>query len=1005
MDSIRVKRGLKQELPSSLPIGELAFCTDTRELYVGMGDSLPLKKVVDQEVINEQHNLNSKLNTKATINDTKNLQTQINNLVLGSVGDGNNAELVQARGEYDTLNDRLDEMDTTTLSNVSTNLISTSRFKGVSKNGSTYEQLDDLTYKVTCNESWGGTFNHRIKASYGRTYMFICKVKATDENSVGKRCWSTAYQYSSEGTNLGGVNSHVHEYYKENVSCTLDYNLMYYVITPNKGNIARLDLGISGPQGCSFTITEPIILDITSLTLDEIIGIDFPNYPYWRKSIDNFSSSNFSLHSITSEKCEFADKAEFSDRSNISSFAEDGDFIKLPKIYKNLLNITPDIMWGNGASYVVNGEEITVTPNASWGGEFLLRYYPNGSASNNIYGKKYKFVCAIKSLEDNAKVGLSSFMYSGDFTSLLGSSAKLWSEPINSDYKVYNVDVEINREGTNTLAIGIKTYNTQPYPSFTLTGFMLIDITDLTEEELSELNKQVQLEKYWSSYPTIVHYATNSQVANMALDLDDNVKQGIIDNATKIAQDEATMYTNDKISKVFSMPFVEETDKLTWTTKTYSAGTSLGWWVENKSKNLLPNSTYLYIVKWEGKNRPSFERCNELRNGAWYNATTFTNQHMSNDNMKVMSWIFTTDGTVTSPSLCCVVSNPTLDIDTTITVELYRIVDENYISTTLAKDMAKAYLGGNVINDYDFSTKIKWSDQYIEEEEEDNLVSKWKGKNALVIGDSITAAGQWQLKLKEELGMNVTTHAKGGIGIIAMVDGDKGLQGDYDNETNASGTIYPLNADKVKDKDLIVVLPAYNERSREYGQIGDLYPSQSTIIGMMQYQINRIYEELTNANNLNCKVLIATPHCAGKYNYVDADGYEQYPANSGRTMQTLSNTIKEICNYNNIPVCDLWHNSGINKFTWTIYGANPNPVDERYTKYQLNENGEVVGTSPMRYVKGNSYYQIRDGQVVLEEYTGASPYPFNGDQLHCSSLGYARIGECIVGSIIKAYGY
>ena len=61
MDSIRVKRGLKQELPSSLPIGELAFCTDTRELYVGMGDNLPLKKVVDREVIEQCQELSSQL--------------------------------------------------------------------------------------------------------------------------------------------------------------------------------------------------------------------------------------------------------------------------------------------------------------------------------------------------------------------------------------------------------------------------------------------------------------------------------------------------------------------------------------------------------------------------------------------------------------------------------------------------------------------------------------------------------------------------------------------------------------------------------------------------------------------------------------------------------------------------------------------------------------------------------------------------------------------------------
>ena len=37
---------------------------------------------------------------------TNNIQGQVNNLVLGAVGDGNNAEVVQARGNYSVLNDR-----------------------------------------------------------------------------------------------------------------------------------------------------------------------------------------------------------------------------------------------------------------------------------------------------------------------------------------------------------------------------------------------------------------------------------------------------------------------------------------------------------------------------------------------------------------------------------------------------------------------------------------------------------------------------------------------------------------------------------------------------------------------------------------------------------------------------------------------------------------------------------------------------------------------------------
>ena len=284
------------------------------------------------------------------------------------------------------------------------------------------------------------------------------------------------------------------------------------------------------------------------------------------------------------------------------------------------------------------------------------------------------------------------------------------------------------------------------------------------------------------------------------------------------------------------------------------------------------------------------------------------------------------------------------------------------------------------------------------------ISGKWNGKKALVIGDSITAAGKWQQKLSELLGMKVVTHAKGGIGIVKMVDGDNGLTGVYDEETDAAGILRPLTQEDVMDVDLIIGLPAYNERATQYGTAEDLCPQQHTTNGEIQYFINRIYEELNKSGNLTCRVLIATPHCAGKYGYVDADGYEEYPAGTGMTMERLSDLISEIASRNNIPVCDLWHRSGINRSTWCVFGAKPDAVDDRYTKYELDSNGEVVGTSPLRYVNGNSYYQLREGEVVLETYTGSSPYPFNADQLHCSTDGYARIGECIVGAVICAYG-
>ena len=266
----------------------------------------------------------------------------------------------------------------------------------------------------------------------------------------------------------------------------------------------------------------------------------------------------------------------------------------------------------------------------------------------------------------------------------------------------------------------------------------------------------------------------------------------------------------------------------------------------------------------------------------------------------------------------------------------------------------------------------------------------------------------WQKKLNEMLGLNVTTHAKGGVGTISMVDGDKGLGGDYDNETSASGVLKPLSVDDVKDKTLIVVLPAYNDRGKKDGEVGDCYKTdgsgQSTIAGIIQYTINRIYEILAQANNLTCKVLYATPHCPGRYPYIDANGYEEYPAGSGRTMETLANTIISVCNHNNIPVCDLWHNSGSNRYTWSVFGASANPVNEQYSPYELDSTGNPINTTRIRYQNGKAYYQKRDGQVVLETYNGSAPFPYNADQLHCSSIGYARLGECIVGAIISQYG-
>ena len=86
---------------------------------------------LDKRVTSNYNVLNS---NKADIKDTNNLQTQINNLVLGAVGDGNNAEVVQARGTFSVLNDRLNFTD--------------SRMDMVSNGYISYSVVEDVPYNA-----------------------------------------------------------------------------------------------------------------------------------------------------------------------------------------------------------------------------------------------------------------------------------------------------------------------------------------------------------------------------------------------------------------------------------------------------------------------------------------------------------------------------------------------------------------------------------------------------------------------------------------------------------------------------------------------------------------------------------------------------------------------------------------------------------------------------------------------------------------------------------------
>lgn len=226
------------------------------------------------------------------------------------------------------------------------------------------------------------------------------------------------------------------------------------------------------------------------------------------------------------------------------------------------------------------------------------------------------------------------------------------------------------------------------------------------------------------------------------------------------------------------------------------------------------------------------------------------------------------------------------------------------------------------------------------------MATRWDGKKVLCIGDSLTEAGVWPVQLKKNLHCEVTSHCKGGLGMLEVIDGG----------TSSVGELGPLTADMVKDKDLIIFFIGYNDRGIPEGLPGDRYfPGQKdqekTVAGMLQYCIDQIYARLMEAQNLACQLMLVTPHCVGKYEYIQVDGYHEYPENSGRTVRTLAQTMALVASENNLPCCNLWECSGINRYTWEIFSNKPGV-----------------------------------------------------DEVHCSTKGYQRIGNVITGAVIQSFG-
>ena len=286
-------------------------------------------------------------------------------------------------------------------------------------------------------------------------------------------------------------------------------------------------------------------------------------------------------------------------------------------------------------------------------------------------------------------------------------------------------------------------------------------------------------------------------------------------------------------------------------------------------------------------------------------------------------------------------------------------------------------------------------------------VSRYKGKKLLAIGDSITAQNYWQKRVGELLGMSVRNHCKGGIGILQMVDGDgsNDAPSGYDPDNFGIDKIYKLNTKDVENVDVIIIMGFYNDRRLATSTPGiktDMYPTNDTFIGRLNYAIKRIYEELQKASNTNCRVIVCSPHKYGKYPYIDKTANED--------GEDIYNAIKVSTDYNSVPCIDLMHNGGINQYNWNLCQKSNSAINSNYIPADgINDGTNKPFNSQTDFPPAS---ENKGKKVTLKEYNGTftsdgekwnfdwEPYPWLGDHLHLSQFGGYMLGDYIAAQLL-----
>ena len=287
-----------------------------------------------------------------------------------------------------------------------------------------------------------------------------------------------------------------------------------------------------------------------------------------------------------------------------------------------------------------------------------------------------------------------------------------------------------------------------------------------------------------------------------------------------------------------------------------------------------------------------------------------------------------------------------------------------------------------------------------------------KGKKMLVIGDSQCAfpTDSWQQYAAEALGMTYRTHAKDGIGIIPMVDGDGSGKhpADYNPDNHDSNQIlYELDTIDVRDVDVVVMMGFYNVRQlcteeNHGGNDTDVYPWYNSFKGRLNYAVEKVQKLLFDCKNWECKLILVSPHCYGKYPWYDKTGYDD--------GDYITDAVKHVAEYQKVKFIDLMHSGVVDSTSWNMYQNESNP----YSRYYVPCDGVNDGTNkPFPSLEAAPTGAAYNGKFITIEgeegcyfYRGGwypSPYPcvWNADQLHLNKAGRKVVGEYIAKEMLK----